>query len=106
MKQVLGEFPPEQQIALKPAVEHWRYPYWDWALPLQRSTRLFVPELMAIPKIDVQRPSGLTETIDNPMYRYPFPLNSSGKIDGINDVIEDGGQVVPVGTFAKFKRTP
>ena len=98
MKQVLSEFPPDQQVVLKPAVDHWRFPYWDWAFTVQGSP-ILVPELMRTPKTNVERPNGQTVTIDNPMYRFAFPLNSEGKIDGINDVIEDGGQIVPVSSF-------
>ncbi|KAJ3555446.1 hypothetical protein NM688_g2572 [Phlebia brevispora] len=82
MKQVLAEFPQDKQGALKLAVDHWRYPYWDWALVKPGTTELVVPELMRLEKIDVQRPNGVKQTIDNPMYRYRFPLNSKGEIDG------------------------
>lgn len=100
MKQVVSEFSAGEQARLKPAMDHWRYPYWDWALAEPATAgsqrRIIVPELMRAPKVPVQRPSGLVESIDNPMYRYAFPLDSAGKIDGISDVIESGGQRVPV----------
>lgn len=97
MKDVVAEFPPDQQAALKPALDSWRYPYWDWALPRQGTAQLYVPELLRLPKIDVRRSNGLTETIDNPLYRYQFPLNSRGKIDGISDtVLDNNGNFVPV----------
>ncbi|KAJ3538356.1 hypothetical protein NM688_g6533 [Phlebia brevispora] len=100
MLQVLGEFPPAEQARLKPAVDHWRYPYWDWAL-VDEAHRIKVPELLRTPRTPVQRPSGLIETIDNPLYRYNFPVNPvTGTIDGINDVIEDDNQIVP------FSRAP
>ncbi|KAJ3555445.1 hypothetical protein NM688_g2574 [Phlebia brevispora] len=82
MKKVLAEFPQDKQAALKPAVDHWRYPYWDWALVKPGTTELVVPELLRLEKIDVQRPNGVTQKIDNPMYRYQFPLNAQGQIEG------------------------
>jgi hypothetical protein len=69
-------------------VDHWRYPYWDWAL-LDADTQLqvlVVPELMRIPRVQIQSPDGSVQTIDNPLYRYAFPLNKEQTIDGIDDV--------------------
>ncbi|KAJ3555443.1 hypothetical protein NM688_g2573 [Phlebia brevispora] len=82
MKKVLLEFPSDKQAALKPAVGFWRYPYWDWALVKPGTTELVVPELLRTPRVSVQRPNGVIQEIDNPMYRYRFPLNSEGKIEG------------------------
>ncbi|KAJ3552388.1 hypothetical protein NM688_g4174 [Phlebia brevispora] len=100
MLQVLSEFSSDDQTRLKPAVDHWRFPYWDWALVDHKTWHIKVPELLRLSKATVQRPSGLIETIDNPLYRYAFPLNDKGTIDGIHDVIEDNEQVVP------FSRAP
>ncbi|KAJ3523968.1 hypothetical protein NM688_g8640 [Phlebia brevispora] len=82
MKKVLAEFPRDKQAALKPAVDHWRYPYWDWALVMPGTTDLVMPELMRLPVIEVQRPNGVMQTIDNPLYRYRFPLDAQGKVIG------------------------
>lgn len=89
MKEVVAEFPSDQQLALQPALDHWRLPYWDWALIRPGSTKLSVPELLRTVKVDVQRPTGLTESIDNPLYRFKYPLNSEQKIDGITDASSD-----------------
>ena len=84
MKQVLSEFPPDQQQELKPAVDNWRYPYWDWALAQAPNECIDIPELMTLTNVSVQRPNGITEMISNPMYRYAFPM-TNGEILGITD---------------------
>jgi hypothetical protein len=99
MNTIVKQFPQEQQKDIQTAVDYWRYPYWDWALANSDTHLLDVPELMRLPTIQIQRPDGTTPTMDNPMYRYAFPLNKEQKIDGIDDVVEsvDGKDfVVPV----------
>ena len=99
MTDVVSEFPQDQQVSLKPALDNWRMPYWDWALARQRSTQLFVPELMSTEKVPVRRPNGLTESIDNPLYRYKFPLNSQQQITGITNIQLGPRELAPVSSW-------
>jgi tyrosinase len=96
MADVLDEFPQDKQAQLKPAVDHWRMPYWDWANRDSASQSLIVPDLLKQPTVSVLRPNGLTATIDNPLSRYAFPMKD-GKIDGIADVFRLGYNI-PVRT--------
>ena len=96
MKDVVSEFPENQRASLKPALDNWRMPFWDWALPRKDSTVLFVPELLSMNTVEVRRPTGLTETIDNPLYRYKFPLNNQQRIDGVTDIQLGPREIAPV----------
>ena len=99
MKEVLGEFSTKEQIALRPVVDHWRLPYWDWAVRKDETTeRLSVPELFRLPTVEIEGPNGRV-TIDNPLHRFKFPLDEDGTIDGISEIIEPEGQTVPVCTL-------
>jgi tyrosinase len=105
MNTIVKQFPQEQQEDIQIAVDHWRYPYWDWALADPATHLLDIPELMRLPTIQIQRPDGTTPTIDNPLYRYAFPLNKEQKIDGIDDVVESVDKkdfVVPVRPATRF----
>lgn len=100
MQEILGEFPQTDQIAMQPALDAWRFPYWDWALRRDVKTdgqRLSMPSLFKQEEVEVMGPMGLMR-IPNPLYRYKFPLNSKGKIDGFSDIMEDEGKLVPVGS--------
>lgn len=99
MKKVVNTFPPQEQDRLKPAVDNWRYPYWDWAFvenPRNPTIDLItVPELLRAEKVPVVTDTGPGE-IPNPLLRYKFPLNDEGKIDGIHDVFTNKKVVAPV----------
>ena len=104
MKEISNDFPQVRQASLKQAIDHWRLPYWDWALRNNEETeRLSVPRLFRIPQIEIDGPRGRT-IIDNPLYRYRFPTNEDGKVDGISDIVEYNGEIIPVRTHPSSVR--
>lgn len=100
----MNDFPPQKREELKPALDSWRMPYWDWALRDNVTKELIIPELLEQNTVSVLRPSGLTETIGNPLLRYAFPMND-GKIDGITDSFAFGDGI-PVSPNVVYLRCP
>ena len=61
--------PPHLRERFESAANHFRLPYWDWALGVKGGS---VPDFFLTPTILVTGVDGSSRTIRNPLYRYDF----------------------------------
>ena len=64
-QEIAASYPTGLRVTYEAAARSLRVPYWDWA---NSST---MPNVVTIPQIDVQGPSGI-QTVQNPLYSYTF----------------------------------
>lgn len=77
VRDVIPQFPKEQQAGWRELADSWRLPFWDWA----RNGR--VPDLAKYPTITVPNPKGGIVRIDNPLFQFRMPTEKPMRSEGI-----------------------
>ncbi|KAG8405442.1 hypothetical protein J3458_022097 [Metarhizium acridum] len=66
------------------AAQHWRLPFWDWAIPQSDTGKFGVPGIVALEQLDVLKLGGKDkERVKNPLYKFTNKIN--GEEVSMND---------------------
>lgn len=93
-KEIIPNFPKEEQKWWNDAAYHWRLPFWDWAIANEASATgtVKVPKLCKYPTITVPTADGKgVERIDNPLYQFKMPNNKPMRTHGVQEFTDPWG---------------
>lgn len=77
IRDVIPQFPKEEEAGWRELADSWRLPFWDWA----RNGR--VPDLAKYPTITVPNPKGGVKRINNPLFQFRMPTDKPMRSEGV-----------------------